>query len=113
MEGNHAFGRSARIRSGLTPPVVEYSSREGCTVIGGYVYRGGRAPRLRGHYFYADHCKGWIRSFRLVDDQVRDHRQWQIDERLQPSAFGLDGAGELYVVSLSGEIYRIRYRGSD
>ncbi len=113
MEGRHPFRRATVSHQGLTLPVVEYPSRDGCTVIGGFVYRGRRHPELAGHYFYADHCKGWIRSFSFERGRVVDHKQWRLTERLQPSAFGVDAAGELYVVSLTGEVYRIGYQPGD
>ena len=39
-------------------------------ITGGYVYRGAAIPALQGHYFYADYCQGWVRSFRLQDGQA-------------------------------------------
>jgi glucose/arabinose dehydrogenase len=105
LEGAHGFRGVAT--PDLTPPVAEYPSSEGCTVIGGHVYRGRRHPALAGRYFYADYCAGWIRSFAWRDGRVTEHREWTHDRRLQPSSFGVDAAGELYVLSLSGEVYRI------
>ena len=64
-------------------------------------------PDLAGHYFYADHCRGWIRSFRYQNGRAVDARRWNIAESLSPTSFGTDGAGELHVASLSGEVYRI------
>jgi glucose/arabinose dehydrogenase len=113
MEGRHPYRRATVSHEGMTLPVVEYPSREGCTVIGGFVYRGRRHPELVGHYFYADHCQGWIRSFKWNRGRVTEHQQWRLTERLQPSAFGIDAQGELYVVSLSGSVYRIGFESSD
>ena len=120
MEGRHCFRPRDCDPKGTRLPVVEYPSSEGCTVIGGLVYRGARLPALAGHYFYADHCRGWIRSFRYLDGRAVEPRRWTIEmdrvevvsgERrqasLSPSSFGTDGAGELHVVSLSGEVYRV------
>src|SRR6476469_2951873 len=55
--------------SQFTLPVLEYAHSQGCSISGGYVYRGAAIPALQGHYFYADYCSGWVRSFRLQDGQ--------------------------------------------
>ena len=107
MEGRHCFRPRTCDPKGMRPPAVEYPSSEGCTVIGGLVYRGTRMPKLNGHYFYADHCRGWIRSFRYQDGRAIDARRWNIEESLSPTSFGTDDAGELLVASLSGEVFRI------
>ncbi len=107
MEGGHCFRSRNCDPSGIHMPAIEYPSSEGCTVIGGLVYRGSRMPELAGHYFYADHCRGWIRSFRYRNGRTTDERRWTHDADLQPTTFGTDGAGEMYVASLSGEVYRI------
>jgi hypothetical protein len=91
----------------VTEPALEYPQTEGCTVIGGAVYRGSRSPSLRGLYFYSDYCQGWLRSFRWADGRVTEPRSWRLRHSLQTSSFGVDGAGELLIVSLGGEIYRI------
>ena len=50
--------------TGLALPVVEYDHGQGCSVTGGYVYRGTAIPALQGQYFYADYCSGFVRSLR-------------------------------------------------
>jgi len=110
MEGDICF-QSGCSGAGLTPPAHSYSHADGCSVNGGYVYRGTRIPALRGHYFYADYCDGWVRSFRWSGGAATDHRDWPA---LAPggaiSSFGEDAAGELYVVRYgaagAGEIHR-------
>lgn len=94
------------------PPVVEYAHDQGCSITGGLVYRGKNIPALNGHYFYADFCTGLIHSFRYTGGQVRDLTDWS--DTLNPgrrikniSSFGTDHAGELYVLSLDGGIYRL------
>ncbi len=57
-------------------PTLEYDHTQGCSVIGGYVYRGAAIPALRGTYFYSDYCKGWLRSFRLVGGQATEKKEW-------------------------------------
>jgi glucose/arabinose dehydrogenase len=63
-EGRHCFRGEQCDQAGLTLPVVEDDHSDGCAVISGYVYRGAAIPSLQGSYFYADYCRGWVRSFR-------------------------------------------------
>jgi glucose/arabinose dehydrogenase len=110
MEGSVCYSpRTGCATTGLTLPVYDYAHPEGCSITGGYVYRGSAYPALRGRYFFGDYCGGFIRSFVVVDGQavgVQDHsRNAGLVPRL--SSFGEDGVGELYVSSLSGSIWRI------
>lgn len=110
MEGLQCFGGGACDRTGLILPLLDYPNpQDGCSVTGGYVYRGPAIPEQHGTYFYADYCRGWIRSFRLVGGQVTTHLDWST--RLAAggpiSSFGEDAAGELYVAVRSGRVYRV------
>jgi glucose/arabinose dehydrogenase len=113
LEGNHAF-RSARsgwwghapLPPELRAPAIEYSHAEGCSVIGGRVYRGPIAA-LRGLYFYADECSGWIESFRWRNGRAEERTRWLARRGLSPTAFGADARGELYLLDLGGKVYRI------
>jgi len=107
MEGSHCFNpREGCDQTGLILPVAEYSHAEGCSITGGYVYRGSRFPQLSGQYFFADYCLGTIWS--LQRDAAG---RWQMTERLSPdirvSSFGEDAAGELYVIDHGGAVYRM------
>ena len=95
--------------TGWQVPTVVYTHEEGCSVTGGYVYRGTTIPEIFGHYFYADWCNGWIRSFRYDDGQVTDQQDWSadLDGAGQVVSFGIDGGGELLVVDSNGSVYRI------
>ena len=88
--------------SEATDPVLEIrhdDTDKGCSVTGGEVYRGAAIPELAGHYFYADWCTGWIRSFRLADGKVADQQDWSADlETVMVSSFGHDADGELLVL---------------
>lgn len=92
--------------SDMIAPVHEYPHPDGCSITGGVVYRGTALPGLAGHYFYSDYCAGFIRSFRLQDGTVRDHRDWNIGGLSQVTSFGVDRAGELYVAA-AGRILRL------
>jgi glucose/arabinose dehydrogenase len=92
----------------LTAPIVEYAQAAtgGCSVTGGYVYRGPSLPELNGLYFYADFCAGTIWVLRPSADSWQNLTWAQT--RLALSSFGEDEAGELYVCDLSGGgIYRL------
>ena len=110
MEGTACYSPPTDCQTaGLTLPVLDYTHADGCSVSGGYVYRGQLIPMLAGAYFYADFCAGWVRSFRYVGGAATDQRDWTA---LRPpggsiSSFGEDGRGELYVVSLTGTVHRI------
>ncbi|MEW5850185.1 MAG: PQQ-dependent sugar dehydrogenase [Myxococcota bacterium] len=111
MEGTHCYQDNTEScdRTGLTLPVVEYSHSQGCSVTGGYVYRGS-IPGLRGRYFYGDYCSGLIWSFTYANGQatdVVDHSADLSSFGLSIASFGQDNNGEVYVVTLSGNIYRI------
>ncbi len=107
MEGNHCFWPPFCDHRGLTLPAVEYGHHEGCSVTGGFVYRGRAMPALVGHYFYADYCSGWIRSFQWRNGRVVDHRQWDLPNVGPILSFGLDGSGELYVLTGQGRVLRL------
>jgi len=111
MEGTHCYPPAAGDacdQTGLTPPVLDYGHPDGCSVTGGYVYRGAAIPSLAGTYFYSDFCGGWVRSFRFASGRATDHREWP---ELRPggsvTSFGQDAAGELYLLTSEGGIYRI------
>ncbi|MCL1694094.1 MAG: PQQ-dependent sugar dehydrogenase [Actinomycetia bacterium] len=89
----------------LSVPVHEYRHDEGCSVTGGYVYRGSAIPQLDGHYFFSDWCTGFIRSI-APDGSLHD---WTDGTGTVAgvSSFGRDDDGEIYVVSAGGTVYRI------
>ena len=108
MEGTHCYNASTCNQSGLTLPVLEYPHSEGCSVTGGYVYRGSVIPALQGLYFFGDYCQGTVRSFRYQGGSATELTDWPT---LRPggsiTSFGEDAAGELYVVIQSGSVFKI------
>lgn len=95
--------------TGTVLPQVEYFHGAGsASVTGGPVYRGSQIPSLYGTYFYADFIAGWVRSFEYAG-AVGNHYDWtgEFDTSLV-SSFGVDGHGEMYIVSLSGTIWKVR-----
>jgi glucose/arabinose dehydrogenase len=111
MEGTRCFQPpSGCNQTGLVLPVLEYDHSQGCSITGGHVYRGQAIPALRGHYFYGDYCRGWIRSFRFSGGAV-DRREWpELVTGGQITSFGEDASGELYVVTAQGRVFRLAPR---
>ncbi|MGE0553359.1 MAG: sorbosone dehydrogenase family protein [Gemmatimonadales bacterium] len=109
MEGGNCYSPSSGCdRSGLTLPVLEYGHGPACSVTGGYVYRGAAVASLRGTYFYADYCAGWVRSFRLESGQAAEQREWtDLSSGGRITSFGEDAAGELYLLTENGRVSRI------
>ncbi|MFL6246312.1 MAG: PQQ-dependent sugar dehydrogenase [Thermoanaerobaculia bacterium] len=108
MEGTHCFDpKSGCNNTNLVMPVIEYDHGVGCSVTGGYVYRGTRNPRLIGQYIYGDYCSGRIwAGTRHADGTVTSRVIF--DATFNISTFGEDTAGEMYVGGHSnGVIYRI------
>jgi glucose/arabinose dehydrogenase len=118
MEGNHCYNPPSDCDpGGLTYPIYEYShggSPFRCSITGGYVYRGSAIPDLAGTYFFADYCSNQIWSFRYVDGDITEFTD-RTDE-LDPgsgmsiddiSSFGQDANGELYIIDLGGEVFKI------
>ena len=105
-EGTHCYGSDTCDTAGLTMPVAEYEHGPGCSVSGGYVYRGAQQPAMQGIYFYGDYCSGQIWGLAAGADG-----QWQdaqlLDSDAQISAFGETESGELLVVDYGGTIYRL------
>jgi hypothetical protein len=111
MEGVLCFNPATNCNpGGLALPVLDYPHTDGaCSVTGGYVYRGAAMPSLQGTYFYADFCAGFVRSFRFDRGQAVEPREWP---QLAPpaglvSSFGEDSTGELYLMSLAGDLWKL------
>lgn len=109
MEGTRCFHLSDCDPADYTEPVVTYTHEEGLSITGGFVYRGSEIPELQGTYFYADWVQQWIRGFKYVDGEVTEARDWTEDlggPVGSITSFGLDGHGELYLVTYEGALYR-------
>ncbi len=114
LEGNRCTGLSGPVtctNTTLSGPVITYGHGEGCSVTGGYVYRGSGMPVLQGQYLYADFCSGRLWAARRDGTgawvpQLLDDTPYSI------SGFGEDEAGELYFADYaSGSIYRMSDTG--
>lgn len=106
-EGAHCYGADTCNSDGLVDPVIEYAHADGgCSVTGGYVYRGAAQPALWGNYFYVDYCFGDIHA------AVQGESGWQtqivLPTEMTIASFGEDVDGELYVLDhVGGGVYRL------
>jgi glucose/arabinose dehydrogenase len=102
FDGSHRYTNVGQ----KTFPVLVYSHDHGCSVTGGYVYRGTAVPTAQGRYFYGDYCAGTVWSFptgahgRAGGARITGHIP-------SLSGFGVNGRGELYAVSLAGTLYKL------
>lgn len=108
LEGSHCFLGNPCDSTGLEYPIFEYSHEEGCSITGGYMYRGAQYLDLYGNYFVADFCQGTI--WRLFQEKSGSWIAAVVyDSPYVISSFGEDAAGELYVIDhTGGSIYQLR-----
>jgi glucose/arabinose dehydrogenase len=109
MEGFHCFEPADcdPASQGLVLPIAEYDHTQGCSITGGYVYRGQQYPALNGVYFYADYCSGNIWGLRREANGAWSQTQLLASGQTI-SSFGEDEAGEVYLTQhRTGEIFQI------
>jgi glucose/arabinose dehydrogenase len=107
-EGNHDYNTGVALQGPfpLVYPIAEYSHGQGCAIMGGFVYRGLQVFNARGRYFYADFCNGTFWSLQVVNGQATGQRRENFHVSL-PTSFGEDSRGELYVVTLNGQVFKL------
>ncbi|MFQ5822562.1 MAG: PQQ-dependent sugar dehydrogenase [bacterium] len=107
MEGFHCFNPSNCDPTGLALPIVEYGHNLGCSITGGYIYRGSLQPELEGAYIYGDYCSGRIWMLRHENNQLMaDSLLIEPEFDLAISSFGVDEENELFIIDHNGKIYR-------
>jgi len=102
--------RNCTLQGTFTDPIKDVPNvGSTCSISGGFVYRGSAIPSLQGAYFYSDYCGNWVRSLRYDGATVSDEQDWtsQLGGVSSIVAFGEDAAGELYIISIAGSIYKI------
>jgi glucose/arabinose dehydrogenase len=104
MEGTHPF--EGENPPGAVLPIYEYSHEDGCSITGGYVYRGTAIRELVGAYLFADYCAPGVRAIQVDGDSVIDERTWDLPVE-QVQSFGEDADGELYVLLESGPVLKL------
>ena len=107
-EGHHDYDTGVALQGAfpLTWPIVEYPHSQGCAITGGYVYRGTQLFSARGRYFYADFCNGTFWSFLLSNGTAVGQKR-ETFRVSNPTTFGEDSRGELYVGNLAGQVYKL------
>ena len=130
LEGNHCYKDENKLceSNNTTLPIFEYphdanylktiigwtqSDRYGCSVTGGYVYRGKNKPELYGRYFFGDYCTGKVWSLKKEhpDLDIKEHTDELLrgmnKKQFYLASFGEDEDGELYLIDYSGALYSI------
>ena len=87
---------------------------DGCSITGGYIYRGENIPKLYGRYIFGDYCTGKVWSIQIKDGKgsnVIEHTKSILDSmgkrEFYLSSFGQDLSFELYVIDYNGTIYKL------
>ena len=135
MEANHCYDPKENCpQKGLTKPIIEYpndanymmilgggsqTETEGCSVTGGYVYRGKKIKSISGVYIFADYCSGNIWTTRVENGIAKNFKN-RTDEinigggdfTTYISSFGQDSDGEIYIVDYNGGIYQLTKKSS-
>jgi glucose/arabinose dehydrogenase len=129
MEGNHCYNPKENCDSTGLMPILEYPNDanymkvltgmdepnvDGCSVTGGYVYRGSTIDKLQGTYFFADYCSGNIWTFKEKNGKATEFQNRTEEINLGGggftnyiSSFGEDNNGELYIVDYNGIIFKL------
>ena len=105
MEGNHPYQGDAT--DGMIGPVTEYEHGNRCSITGGNVYRGQALLAWNGVYFYGDYCSGEILGLVHNTDSSWESRLLY-DTGFLITSFGLDEAGEIYVLDRDGGLYQLQ-----
>jgi glucose/arabinose dehydrogenase len=106
-EGSRRYEQTELGPGQLVGPIYEYAQEVGgCTVIGGYVYRGKARPAERGRYIFGDYCSGIVWTLRVQSGRAAGVRREKF--RIEGlTSFGENTAGEIFATTESGEIYRL------
>lgn len=106
MEGNHPYRNQIDLPSNLIYPITEYDHNSGCSIIGGFVYRGQSLPAWQGIYLFGDYCRGTVWGLLKTSVGVEVKQFSMISGTI--SSFGLDGSGEIYVLDHQhGDVYKL------
>ena len=107
MEGSTCYpNQNECIKADFHAPVAEYGRSEGCTIIGGFVYRGVHIADLNGYYVYGDYCSGKIWAIKYEDGHA-GNKHLLYETNLSVTSFGQDRQKDLYVLSRNSGIYRL------
>ncbi|OEZ77929.1 soluble aldose sugar dehydrogenase YliI precursor [Janthinobacterium sp. HH104] len=109
MEGTQCYNSTSCNQAGLVLPAIEYGNNaaNGCSITGGYVYRGTALPELAGQYLYSDYCSAWLKSFSYSNGTASAVKDWGITNVGNILSFGQNAQNELYMLSGTGKVYKI------
>jgi glucose/arabinose dehydrogenase len=110
MEGTHGYDGGEN-PEGAVLPIFEYGRDKGCSVLGGFVYRGEEIAGLAGTYLYSDYCGAGVRGLQVDQGRVIDDRTWDLPIQDEYS-LGQDDAGEIYVLLADGRVVKLVARGA-
>jgi len=105
-EGSHCYKSAHCANPEFIDPVIEYNHDEGCSITGGYVYRGKQIPGLNGIYLYSDFCSGKLWGARQTGSGAYQSFQL-LDTNLNVASFTQGNDGEIYLVHLRGAVYKL------
>ena len=106
MEGRSCYRPSSGCnKSGKKTPIVQYNHNKGCSVTGGYAYRGTAVPALAGRYVFGDWCSGTIWTISRTAAKPAT-KSILLRTTYHITSFGQDESGELYVLDGDGALYR-------
>lgn len=105
-EGTHCYESARCDNPAFVEPVLEYSHDHGCSITGGYVYRGSALPALQGVYLYSDFCSGTIWGARATGNGGYENFTL-LESGLNIASFAQGQDGELYVLHIRGDVYRV------
>ncbi len=110
MEATHSYDGGENPAGGVLP-IFEYGHDAGCSITGGYVYRGDDIPNLEGAYVFADYCAAGVNAIQVDGDTVIDSRTWDLPGPLY--SFGQGDDGELYLLVASGPVLKLTTPGAE
>ncbi|HLV36128.1 MAG TPA: PQQ-dependent sugar dehydrogenase [Spirillospora sp.] len=106
FEGNHRYSNEAE-PANVVFPIAEYNHSGGCSVTGGYVYRGESLPDLQGVYLFGDWCSGRIWTTYRDAEGAWQTNEFMANTGLAISSFAEDESGEMYVVDYGGRVLKL------
>jgi len=106
-EATHAYEGTPPAGTNFVLPLIEYPHSGGnCSVTGGYTYRGAQLPDWQGVYLYGDYCSGTVwGAIPGTDGEWQTVQLFKIQAAI--ASFGEDENGELYLLDLSGKIFKL------
>jgi glucose/arabinose dehydrogenase len=106
LEGTACYSDDECDPDPFVPPVAEYTHDVGCSVTGGYVYRGNEIAELDGVYLFGDYCSGLVWGLEPNEAGAWD-TLGPVETGLNISSFAEDLAGNVYLLASDGVVYRL------